>query len=405
MTTMPRITPDLEFVKELQSVGGDSVKKCYQCATCSVACPISPSGNPYPRKEMIWAQWGLKDKLMTDIDVWLCHNCGNCSDLCPRGAKPGDVLAASRAMVYRELVGPKWMGEWMSSPKHLPKLIGIPAILFLFIGLLVMAISGVPEGRVVYGKLFPGDFTIDPVFTSAFIFVVYTFYKGVKQLYAEFDKGPKTFFVGPHKKVGWIQAIKEVVLEELVTHNKWKDCGDTPGDQARFKGHFYTFFAFMILLVVTTIIAVSHWGPRFLFFLPLDFLDVFGKTPLHALNPVKILANVGAVMLVIGMLSLTKRRLDLDKAKSSSSYVDWFLLVVIWVVGLTGIFSQLLRWVDWAILAYPMYYLHLISVFMLIAYLPWSKLGHLVYRTAALVYTRVAGRLPMPAQADRTFHV
>lgn len=403
MPQTERIAPNLEFIKNLQDAGGDTVKKCYQCATCSVACPLAPPDGPYPRKEMVWAQWGLKDKLLSDIDLWLCHRCGTCSDLCPRGAKPADVLAASRAMVYRELVGPKQLGEWMSSPKHLPKLIGIPAAIFLVIGLLVMAIKGVPEGKIVYGKLFPGDYTIDPVFTAAFIFVAYTFYKGVKKLFAEFDKGPKTVFIGPHEKVGWLQAIKDVVLDELATHNKWKDCGDTKEDKERFKGHFYTFFGFVALGIVTTIIAVSHWSPVFLPFL--DFLDVFGKTPLHVLNPVKILANFGAVLLVIGMISFTRRRLDMDKSKSTSSYVDWFLLVVIWAVTLTGIFSQLLRWVDWAMLAYPMYYLHLISVFMLIAYLPWSKLGHLVYRTAALVYTRVAGRLPMPAQADRTFHV
>ena len=36
-----------------------------------------------------------------------------------------------------------------------------------------------------------------------------------------------------------------------------------------------------------------------------------------------------------------------------------------------------------------------VSIFMLIAYLPWSKLGHLVYRTTALIYARYIGRLPI----------
>ena len=80
------LEPDSGFTKELMEAGGESLKKCFQCATCSVACPLAPENNPYPRKEMVWASWGVKDKLMTDVDIWLCHNCGNCADVCPVGA-------------------------------------------------------------------------------------------------------------------------------------------------------------------------------------------------------------------------------------------------------------------------------------------------------------------------------
>ena len=86
----------MEFVRALEEAGGESLKKCYQCATCSVACPLAPANAPYPRKEMVWASWGLKDKLRADVDLWLCHNCGNCADLCPRGARPADLMGAAR---------------------------------------------------------------------------------------------------------------------------------------------------------------------------------------------------------------------------------------------------------------------------------------------------------------------
>ncbi len=91
------IEPDLEFIKEVGALGGEDLKKCYQCATCSVACAISPDNKPFPRKEMIAASWGLKDKLVGNSDIWLCHNCGDCSTRCPREAKPADVLAAVRS--------------------------------------------------------------------------------------------------------------------------------------------------------------------------------------------------------------------------------------------------------------------------------------------------------------------
>ena len=75
MTETYVIEPDLDFIKKIGALGGEDLKKCYQCATCSVACAISPDTKPFPRKEMIAASWGLKDKLVGNSDIWLCHNC------------------------------------------------------------------------------------------------------------------------------------------------------------------------------------------------------------------------------------------------------------------------------------------------------------------------------------------
>jgi quinone-modifying oxidoreductase subunit QmoC len=111
------IDPDLDFINKVGALGGDDVKKCYQCATCSVACPISPDTRPFPRKEMIAASWGLKDKLVGNADIWLCHNCGDCSTRCPREAKPADVLAAVRTYTIEEYAQPKALAKAMKDPK------------------------------------------------------------------------------------------------------------------------------------------------------------------------------------------------------------------------------------------------------------------------------------------------
>ncbi|MGB9441777.1 MAG: 4Fe-4S dicluster domain-containing protein, partial [Desulfobacterales bacterium] len=145
MTEAYLIEPDLDFIKEVGALGGEDLKKCYQCATCSVACPISPDTRPFPRKEMIAASWGLKDKLVGNSDIWLCHNCGDCSTRCPREAKPGDVLAAVRAYAIEEYAQPKALAKALKDPKKLPILLAIPAVLFLVIGLVTGLLDFTPD--------------------------------------------------------------------------------------------------------------------------------------------------------------------------------------------------------------------------------------------------------------------
>jgi quinone-modifying oxidoreductase subunit QmoC len=416
MSNTVRVQPDLKFVKELQQFGGESLKKCYQCATCSVVCPLSPADNPYPRKEMVWAQWGLKDRLLNDIDIWLCHNCGTCSDLCPRGAKPGDLLGALRNMAYKNLAQPNFIGKFMSG-KGLPVLILIPALIYLFIWIVRAGILGTAfplfemnghdlvvskTGQIIYGGLFPGDYTIDPIFAVLALFMLFGFYSGVSNLIKSFASMPRTFIVGRKKEPSFLCSLIETIRYEVAQHTQFQDCGADEKSKKRFKGHLLTMYAFVCLFVVTTIVAVGHWGGAFLMQKVLGLTDpltqlitLAGSTPMPLYSPVKILANVGAIMLVLGLTFLTSRRASLDKAKQGSSFDDWYLLTLIWVIALSGLGSELFRLSGLATIAYPTYYVHIVAVFMLVAYLPWSKLAHLVYRTVALAYARKIGRIPM----------
>ena len=152
------VEADPKFVQEIKGLGGESLKKCFQCGTCSVVCELSPNEKPFPRKEMIWAQWGLKDRLMKDPDIWMCHQCTDCSSRCPRGAKPGDVLAALRSYSVIHFSRPRFLAKALSSPKYLPAILLVPALI-MFAYLWLTGTRAFPAGEISPEDLVPSLYT------------------------------------------------------------------------------------------------------------------------------------------------------------------------------------------------------------------------------------------------------
>lgn len=127
------IKPDMEFVRALEEAGGESLKKCYQCATCSVACPLAPATRlSAPRK---WS--GPPGASRTSsAPMWTCGSATTAATartLCPRGARPADLMGAARNVIYKELTEPVAVGKLMSKPSGLPVLFAIPALLWLVV--------------------------------------------------------------------------------------------------------------------------------------------------------------------------------------------------------------------------------------------------------------------------------
>jgi quinone-modifying oxidoreductase subunit QmoC len=380
------IEPDLDFIKEVGALGGEDLKKCYQCATCSVACAISPDTKPFPRKEMIAASWGLKDKLVGNSDIWLCHNCGDCSTRCPREAKPADVLAAVRSYAVAEYARPKWLAQALKDPKKLPILLAIPAVVFFVVGMITGLLDFTPDtsAGIKHYKFF-STWLVDMHMVPAAIFMAAVFALGLKRFLGDIHQN--ALAEGKTQKetievVGFLMAFLRVipVILNPLKHSKFSDCTE---NKDREIAHLLTIFGFIGLFIVTSIIFVVIYGS---YLLP--------SGPLHGpwsqLNPVKWLANIAGVSLIVGTsLMIKNRRAKKDQA---SSYFDWYLIYLAFGLGVTGMGAQLTRLAGWAIVSFATYYVHLILVFALIAYLPFSKLAHLVYRTVAMVYNEYAGR-------------
>jgi len=374
------VEPDVRFVKELKALGGDTLKKCFQCATCSVVCPISPEEQPFPRKEMIAAQWGLKDKLVGNLDVWLCHQCNDCSTYCPRGARPGDVLNAVRAYSIGEYAWPSWLGKIVPDGRFWWLLLAIPVAIFL---VLLSAIGHlhIPQGEIEFAKFFP-TLWVDIVFVPlATVWIPLTFGIGIYRFMNDMHKKALAEGKTNRKDLNIPDFLKSVLctLPTILRHSKFSQCTQ---NKDRYVPHILVLFSFLGLFVVTNA-----------FFVALYILQVPG--PYSMANPVKILANVSAIALFIGSLWMISNRMrDRGDNVGKGSYFDWSLLILVFGLVVTGGGSELLRLAHVPNVAYPMYFAHLVFVFCLFAYLPFSKLAHLVYRTLAMSYSRYSDREP-----------
>jgi quinone-modifying oxidoreductase subunit QmoC len=373
------IKPDLQFVKRIVAAGGDTAKKCYQCDTCSVVCNLSPENQPFPRKEMIRAQWGLKDVLKSP-DIWLCHQCSDCTVYCPRGAKPGEVLGVLRQMCIEHYAFPSFLARLVGDIKFLPLLILAPVVLFLA-WLYVLGLLGVtqgltiPEGKVVYSKMFPTVWFVDLIFLPTAFFAVAVLGLGVTRYWQDLNNS------NPWKvklKGGLLQNLLPV-LKDILMHNRFRECDTT---YARSVNHLLLVFGFIFLAVVTAWAFFREWV-------------LHHESPYNLLlppDPLKWLALAGTALLLYGIWNLYQQRQANAEKAGFGTYFDWQLIYLIMAVGATGAASWLFRLMGAASLAYPTYFVHLVSVFCLFFYAPYTKMAHLVYRTVAMLFARMSER-------------
>ncbi len=372
---------DPKFVRDVISLGGKTLKKCYQCATCSVVCPQSPEENPFPRKEMIWAQWGLKDKLLKDADIWLCHQCNDCSDYCPRGAKPGEVLAALRAKAVQEYAFPSFFAKVLSRPAGIIVYFAIPIILlFAYLGIFHPAI---PAGKIVIDEFIPhthveiAGFIMGAWVLFAAAIGMWRFWTAINSTVSkvyEYEIRDNAELIVTKASPRYIECLFWAIVDVL-RHIKFTLCGKA---KYRTYAHFLIFWGFIILGIATLGDIVYMYG--------------FGYThlALPITDPVKIIGNIGAAMLIIGSGWAIVARFG-DERIGYGTYFDWLFLATIFFVGITGLAVEILRYAG-SVLAYYAYLVHLVLVFTLLAYAPYSKFAHLLYRTLAYAWAKSVGR-------------
>jgi quinone-modifying oxidoreductase subunit QmoC len=192
----------------------------------------------------------------------------------------------------------------------------------------------------------------------------------------------------------WPAAVGAV--KAVFSHARFGKCTD---QASRKTNHFLAFYGFLALFVVTC------WAVADLYLMPYILPEVFPQYPFGLAHPMKILANVGGIFLIAGTMRAILIRVNAPRdGKHQSTSFDWVFVWLLLAVGLTGFVVEVFRFVaegafgeeayasSLATPAYGFYFVHLVAVFGLLVYLPYSKFAHIWYRTAAMIYAQQTGR-------------
>ena len=398
MTTTPTpacILPDREFRSRLMASGGEDLKKCFQCATCSVVCELSDPSRPFPRKEMIWAQWGLKDRLIADPDIWLCHQCNDCSLRCPRSARPGDVMAAIRREAILHYSAPRWLANCVNQPRFLPLLLLVPCLL---LGLAAwvrgplekyFGASYTPNHIVIsYWNQLP-QWLLIALFAPFVVLDVMVLALGAMRFWRDLKAGDREA-----GRTGQRQSLAVSIRSasrNIILHEDFDRC---TAERPRMDSHRLVFFGFVGLLVVDLWVLTARFNPL--------LRDAF-VYPFNFWNPWKMLANLAGGAILIGCaLMVRDRRPRTGRTGAlfagtwlAGTSFDWMFLGLAVAAVLTGFGCEMLHYARVDPLRYATYVIHLATVFALLVLLPYSKFAHMIYRATAMVYAAHTGRQPL----------
>lgn len=366
------IQPDTKFIREVMAAGGDDLKKCYQCATCSVVCELSGEKGQFPRKQLLKAQWGLKQELLGDPGPWLCFYCGECSKNCPRKANPGETMMALRRYLTAQY---DWTGLSRLMYGSAFWEIGILALVALLVVLLftvpanfgygLLAQAGPQAWSAVMLNQFAPKEIVHRGDTILAALLSLLLLSNAARMFRALTRGSKI------PLGSYLSYLPELVIQ-AVTQKRWNACGGGDGRK----------------LWIRHLVLVTGYGT--IFTLVVAFLPWFQieDSSFHWTSILGYYAT--AVLLGATAWMILDRMRQSSEMHRFSHLSDWLFPILLLLTALSGIVVHVFRLLDLAALTYFMYMAHLaIAVPMLVVEVPFGKWAHLLYRPLAIYVAAV----------------
>lgn len=99
--TVLRADPTFKY-RVLKADGGESLKVCFQCGSCTSTCPIARFTKLFrPNKLIHMAKIGVADMLKSE-GIWMCVSCYACTERCPQGLEVTEIIRVFKNLAFEE---------------------------------------------------------------------------------------------------------------------------------------------------------------------------------------------------------------------------------------------------------------------------------------------------------------
>ncbi len=360
---------DVGFIEEIKALGGESIRKCYQCGSCTANCPLTAQIKAFPRRTIRLVQLGLGERALRSPDMWLCSACLTCKAACPREADPGEIMAALRRLAYSKY-------SWLPGPTR--NLTTSPKLVLIFTGflgavLLALVYSASQVSRaattVNFATFLPFAF-VD--FAGIVLGLAVAFGIGMNGLNMWRMVGRSSGDPPQWTTSQRLKNLANIVVREVTFQRTLRNCNT---GRLQWIAHMWLIVGFAGAAITTTLVYVLNDG----------------GTPFPLDHPVKIIGNMSAALLLFGGAILIVRRIFQKSTVGKTYFQDWLFLSLLFVVAITGTLSEVARLLNISIIAYSSYSVHLVSTALLLGLAPYTKFAHAIYRPMAMYIAKLRG--------------
>jgi ferredoxin len=359
---------DPGLLAEVRKYGKFDVKGCFNCGTCTLSCDLATDFASFPRRSTRYVLMGTAQLLHEGLDPWICHDCGDCSTVCPRQTQPRDAMVTLRrylASLY------DWTG--IASLINRSKAWHIGTL--SFVAFLILALTVLYHLYVV--KMPLSDFAstsmgLEHAFplVAHFTLVVILFPFAILLTNAF-----RMYLITVHRKEiirtppsQWIAEARTFIFH-FFTYKKMAEC---PKEKGRWPKHLLLGIGCLGMLAL--LVFALRW---------------FQTDKIYSLShPQRWLGYLAAAFLLFGsgdiLLGRLRKKMEVHK---TSDFEDWVFPVLLFATAVSGIVVHLLRYLGLELATHYAFVIHLmISVPMLVIEMAFGKWTHMIYRPLALYF-------------------